>query len=377
MNAAALSNAGAPAVKHMIYHVPYPLDPNAKGASGIRPVQMRRAFESIGYSVTEIAGVAAERKKQIRAAKQLIRQGVKFEFVYSEASTKPTAMTEKHSLPTHPFLDLNFLAFCRKKGIPVGLFYRDIYWISDMYLESVPRVVAFFTRALYRYDLLRYKQATTKIFLPSMRMAAEMPYTSADRCVALPPASPVRESPVPEFAGAKERMSLFYVGALGSYYRMHAAVEGVEASSNAKLTLCTREDNWASVRDEYESIIGDRIQIVHRSGAELEPMYAESNIGMLFMEPIGYREFAAPMKLYEYLSYGKPIIATEGSLAGDFVRENAIGWVLPYTAEALTELLQDLQEHPGMYDEVRANVLKVRESHTWEARAAQAAEALR
>lgn len=372
MNAAANG-----AVKRMIYHVPYPLDPNAKSASGIRPVQMRRAFESIGYEVTEIAGVASARKQQIRAAKALIRQGVKFDFVYSEASTKPTAMTEKHSLPTHPFLDLNFLAFCRRNEIPVGLFYRDIYWITDMYLESVPRVVAFFTRALYRYDLRRYKQATTKLFLPSMRMAAEMPYTSADRCVALPPASPVRESAVPEFADGKERMSLFYVGALGSYYRMHAAVAGVEASTNATLTLCTREDNWASVRSEYEDVLGDRVEVVHRSGAELEPIYAESNIGMLFMEPIGYREFAAPMKLYEYLSYGKPIIATEGSLAGEFVRENAIGWVLPYTAEALTELLEDLQQHPGKYDEVRANVLKVRESHTWEARAAQAAATLK
>ena len=371
-----MSAAATGAAKRMIYHVPYPLDPKAKSASGIRPVQMRRAFENIGYEVTVIAGVAAERKQQIREAKRLIRQGVQFDFVYSEASTKPTAMTEKHSLPTHPFLDLNFLAFCRRNNVPVGLFYRDIYWNSDVYLKSVSRFVAFFTRALYRYDLRRYRTATTKIFLPSMRMAAEMPYTSEDHCVALPPASPIRESAVPDFAGMRERLSLLYVGGLGNFYRMHESVRGVEATSNAQMTICTREDNWASVRDEYDSIVGERVEIVHRSGEELEPLYAASNVGMLFMEPIGYREFAAPMKLYEYLCYGKPIIATEGSLAGDFVRENSIGWVLPYTAEALTELLQDLQEHPRMYDEVRANVLTVRESHTWEARAAQAAAAL-
>ncbi|MGO2139601.1 MAG: glycosyltransferase family protein [Leucobacter sp.] len=355
----------------MIFHVPYPLNPAATSASGIRPVQMRRAFETAGYEVAEVSGDAKARRAQIRDLKKRIAAGEDFEFVYSEASTKPTAMTESHSLPLHPFMDISFLSYCKKHEVPVGVFYRDIYWDSPKYLETVPRPVAAVTRALYRHDLKRYRTAVSKIFVPSMRMAAVMPHTEVVQCVALPPGSPATESATPD-----TEMSLLYVGGTGSYYRMEQSITGVEAAAGARLTICTRENEWEAARESYSAVLGSSTSVVHVSGADLEPLYEDAHLGMLFMEPIGYREFAAPMKLYEYLGHGKPIIATEGSLAGNFVVEHGVGWALPYTAEALTELLLELQENPEKYEAVRANALRVRESHTWEARARQAAAAL-
>ena len=356
----------------MIFHVPYPLDPAATAASGIRPVRMRRAFEAIGYEVLEIAGDAAQRRRAIRDAKRRIRAGERFELVYSEASTKPTAMTEAHSLPTHPFLDLNFLRFCTKRGIPVGLFYRDIYWNEAAYLERVNRVVAVATRSLYRWDLLRYRSATSRIFVPSMTMAAVMPHTRLEQCVPLPPGSDVVETPDPD-----NRASMFYVGALGTYYRLHETVRGFAETPGSLLTICTREQIWADERAGYEPMLDhDRTRVVHASGQGLEPYYAESALGCLLMEPIAYREFAAPMKLYEYLGHGRPIVATEGSLAAEFVAERGVGWVLPYRADALGALLRRLQADPEEYAAVRDRVLEERERHTWEARAGQAAAVL-
>lgn len=355
----------------MIFHVPYPLDPTATSASGIRPVQMRLAFESVGYEVAEVSGDASERRSRIRALKKRMVAGESFEFVYSEASTKPTAMTESHSLPLHPFMDIAFLRFCKKRGLPVGVFYRDIYWDSPKYLETVPLPIAAVTRALYRHDLRRYRTAVSKIFVPSMRMAEVMPYTRIEQCVALPPGSPATDSTVPN-----DGMSLLYVGGTGSYYRMDQSIAGVEAAAGARLTICTRANEWEVVRDSYSGVLGRSTTVVHLSGAELEPLYSDAHLGMLFMEPIGYREFAAPMKMYEYLGHGKPIVATEGSLAGDFVTEQGVGWALPYTAESLSLLLTRLQDVPEEYDVARDRVLRVRQENTWEARALQAAEAL-
>lgn len=356
----------------MIFHVPYPLDPAATAASGIRPVRMRRAFEEIGFEVIEVTGTAAQRRVAMREVKRRIRNGERFDLVYSEASTKPTAMTEAHSLPTHPFLDLNFLAFCRRRSIPVGVFYRDIYWNEPAYLERVHRVVATMTRSLYRWDLLRYRSAVTRIFVPSMTMAAVMPHTRVEQCVPLPPGSDTVQTPLPE-----NRASMFYVGALGTYYRLHETVRAFAGTEGSQLTICTHASIWKNERGGYEPLPeGDRVRVVHASGAELEPFYAEAALGCLFMEPIAYREFAAPMKLYEYLGHGRPIVATEGSLAGEFVAENGIGWVLPYQADALAALLRRLQEDPEAYTAVRERTLRVRENHTWAARARQAATAL-
>lgn len=355
----------------MIFHVPYPLNPAATSASGIRPMQMRRAFEALGYEVAEVSGDASHRRRLIRALKRRVATGEKFDFVYSEASTKPTAMTENHSLPLHPFMDISFLRYCRKFGIPVGLFYRDIYWDSPKYLETVPRPIAVVTRALYRHDLRRYRSAVSKIFVPSMRMAEVMPFTRLDQCIALPPGSPVTETSAPDSG-----MSLLYVGGTGSYYRMDESIAGVEGAAGARLTICTRENEWEAVRDSYREVLGDSTTVVHLSGAALEPLYSAAHLGMLFMEPIGYREFAAPMKMFEYLGHGKPVVATEGSLAGEFVVEHGIGWALPYRAEALSELLIRLQRSPEVYAEACERAMAVRHANTWEARAQQAADAL-
>ena len=351
----------------MIFHVPYPLNPEATSASGIRPVRMREAFEAIGFDVVEVSGDARQRRRNIASIKRRIRAGEAFDLVYSEASTKPTAMTETHSLPTHPFLDLGFLRYCRQRGIPVGVFYRDIYWNSPKYLETVPAPIAAVTRMLYRSDLRRYRTSVSRIFVPSMRMAEEMPLTRVEQCSALPPGSPLVDSALP-----KGGMSLLYVGGTGSYYKMQQTVAGVEEAEDARLTICTREAEWESSRAAYADVMGDATTIVHRSGAELEALYDDAHLGVLMMEPIGYREFAAPMKLYEYLGHGKPILATEGSLAGDFVTEHGVGWALPYRAAALVEFLEYIQAHPEEYAAARARVLDVRESHTWEARAKQA-----
>lgn len=355
----------------MIFHVPYPLNPSATSASGIRPVRMRKAFESLGYRVSEVSGPAAQRRRQIAALRKEIREGATFDLLYSEASTMPTAITETHHLPTHPFLDLAFLRFARRRGIPVGVFYRDIYWQFEEYSRSVNPVVALGTRFLYRSDLRAYRSAVDRIFLPSMKMAEYLPSENAAQSTALPPGAEIVDGTPP--AGD---LTVLFVGGLGAYYRMQEAVLGVELSEGAKLTVCTRADQWQASAEDYEAVLGNATTVVHRSGAELEELYANSHIGSLFMEPIEYREFAAPMKLYEYLGHGKPVIATEGTLAGEFVRENGIGWVLPYRAEALTELLNRLQRHPDELAAVSARVREVRLDHTWEARARQAAQAL-
>ncbi|WP_125609609.1 glycosyltransferase family protein [Specibacter cremeus] len=357
--------------KAMVYHVPFLLNPDAKTASGIRPVKMRQAFEDLGYDVLEISGHARERAAAFARLRRAVKEGARFEFVYSEAATLPTALTGPSRLPTHPFLDYRIFAFCKRHGIPVGVFYRDIYWNFPEYTRTVHRVVALGTRTFYRLDLLAYRTLVSRIFLPSMRMAAEMPLTRVSQCRALPPGSDVVESPVPD-----GKLGLFYVGGLGAYYRLHECVAAVADSADATMILCTRPQQWEAHRAEYEPLLGGRTTVVHDSGAALQQHYDRASLGVLFLEPIPYREFAAPLKLYEYLAQGKPVIAAQGSLAGEFVQENGVGWVLPYRAAGLRDLLERLAAHPEEYEAVRNQVLATRESHTWAARAAQVEEDL-
>lgn len=356
----------------IIFHTPYALNPSATSASGIRPVRMRDAFVALGYEVIEVTGTQAERRARIADVKRRIAGGLDVAFVYSEAATAPTGFDKPFSFATSLSRDVRFLRFCREAGIPVGLFYRDIYWQFAEYAERVGKPLAAILRARYRADLRGYERAVDRIFLPSMRMAEYLPVANRPAAAALPPGAEKVDGPAPEGG-----VSLFYVGGTGGYYRMQETVRGVEAATGARLTICTRESEWAESAPLYRDVIGASTTVVHRSGPELEALYADAHIGALLMEPMEYREFAAPMKLYEYLGHAKPIIATAGSLAGEFVEEHGIGWAIPYEAGALTELLERLAADPALLAAKVEAARTVREQHTWQARARQAADALR
>ncbi|WP_435743819.1 glycosyltransferase [Microbacterium sp. PMB16] len=356
----------------MIFHVPFPLNPGATSASGIRPVMMRRAFEDLGYDVIEISGRHPQRRAQIREVKRRIASGLRVEFVYSEAATTPTGLGEPVTWQTSVTRDIAFLRFCRRHGVPVGLFYRDIYWRNDEYAQRVGQPYTSVLRWRYRADLRGYRTAVDRMYVPSMRMAEVMPYTDLAKCTALPPGAVIVETPAVE-----DPATMFYVGSLGHYYQLQEAVRAFEAVDGASFILCTNAAQWESEKSGYEHLLtGGATRVVHATGSELEPYYAVSALGCLFMAPIGYREFAAPLKLYEYLGHGRPIIATEGSLAAEFVVQNGIGWSVPYTAEALRDLLEELRRDPSIYREVAARAVAVRAEHTWKARAAQVADEL-
>ncbi|ALO66316.1 hypothetical protein AS189_07200 [Arthrobacter alpinus] len=59
----------------MIYHVPYPLNPEGKSGSALRPMRMLEAFREIGYEVELVSGESKQRRALIKALKARITQG--------------------------------------------------------------------------------------------------------------------------------------------------------------------------------------------------------------------------------------------------------------------------------------------------------------
>ena len=121
----------------IIFHIPLPLDEIAQSGSRIRPLKMLSAFENLGFEVNIVSGYGKQRKTKIKSLINRIKKGEKFDFIYSESSTQPTLLTEKHHYPTFPNLDFNFFKFCKKNGIKISLFYRDIQWRFPFYGEGV------------------------------------------------------------------------------------------------------------------------------------------------------------------------------------------------------------------------------------------------
>ncbi|ENM1946004.1 glycosyltransferase [Citrobacter braakii] len=361
---------------NIIFHHPLPLNENAKSASGIRPVRMLNAFRKLGCSVDLVTGYAVERKECIKDIKINIRKGKRYDFVYSESSTMPTILTEEHHLPTHPMCDWFFFRFCKKNNIPIGLFYRDIYWLFEDYGKNLNPMKAVAAKLAYKFDLWVYQKMLTKLYLPSIEMGAYIPSVSPSIFSALPPghmADEIKNEVIPDLS--ERKLKLFYVGGMSKHYQMHKLFEAVREMPIIELIICTRKDEWLAVKNQYPGLTPN-IQILHLSGKDMEDKLASADIALLFIEPYEYWDFASPVKLYEYLGFQKPVIVSKDTLAGKFVENNGIGWTIPYDAQEMKKLLIGLSTDITAHVAVRNKLQQISPQHSWRSRALQVIEDL-
>ncbi len=360
--------------KKCVFHIPYKMDLEGKAAPMIRPKKMIKAFENIGYEVNVVDGYAIERKIKMKEIIKQIKSGEKYQFLYSESSTEPTLLTESHHMPIHPFFEFSFFQYLKNHRIRIGLFYRDIYWKFDDYKDELPAWKSFCAIQCYKYDIWQYEKLLDKLYLPSLNCYKYLKSQIFDNIVdTLPPGCDEKIWKNSEnYERKKDRkkgISIFYVGGLGGHYQLKELVVAISELKGCRLSLCCRKVEWEKVKDDFSQYMNENINVVHKSGKELEKFYSETDICSLMFKPDIYSEMAIPYKSFEYLAHGKPMLASKGTAIGDFVRKNDIGWVLNYDRNEIKKQLQELIDFPELLDKKRENCLKVRERNTWEDRA--------
>lgn len=362
--------------KRCIFHMPNPIYEDGKSGSSIRPKKMLEAFKKIGYDVDVVAGYGYERRYKIKEIKEKIKSGIKYDFMYSENATIPTMLTEKNHIPKYGNMDFKFFKLCDENEIPIGLFYRDIYWKFDIYKESVKGILRHFLIALYKYDLRQYKKYINCLFLPTMMMEKYIENKYLPSIVIdLPPGAEYRDMARDEKI-ANKNLNLLYVGGIGELYRFDALLEAIHDLKNIKLTVCCREEEWENNRKIYEPYMTENVNIVHKSGDELENLYNDADICVALFKTTEYRKMAMPVKIFEYLSYHKPIIATSDTAAGKFVEENNIGWSITYGTKEIQDLIIHILNNKQMLYDVKDNMHEKLISNTWENRANKVADIL-
>lgn len=350
----------------IIFHHPLPLNFTATSASGIRPCKLYETFINMGFDVILIDGYSKERKEKIKRIITEIKKGLIVDFCYSESSTMPTALTDIDHIPRHPFIDSMFFQFLKKHDIPVKLFYRDIYWKFSSYNKQIGFPKNLFAKFFYLFDLFVYKGSITTIFIPSFGMIKYLPELKKNHTEELPSGTTIMFN---EDTTVSSKLSLLYIGGIGFHYDLVELFNSVKNFPEIEMTICVRKNEWEMVADQYP--IANNINIVHKSGEDLKDLYKKANIALLFINTSEYRNFAVPYKLFEYLSFGKPIIATSNTWVGNYVKEKNIGWDIDYSGNSFCTLLNKLKENPQFIKEKTHNARITAISNTWECRCQQ------
>lgn len=368
-------------MKQCIFYLPYKLEAHGSGARMMRPRKMAQAFRDIGYEVLMISGTSSERRPLIREAKKRIISGEKFDFVYAEANTEPTLLTDPSHLPTHPFLDFGFLKFAQKHGIPIGLFYSDLFWKYDGYGSGLPGWKRKSALMCYRYDIRQYEKILNRFYVPEAEtfsrvlgsekltgIMSELPPGAEN--LAVTPRDPVHR----DFS--ENPLTVFYVGGLGGNYQIAELLKAVHDSENVRLILCCREAEWEKEKPGFAEFLCDRVEVIHRSGDELEPYYARADVGSLLFRRGSYMDMAKPFKAYEYLGHELPVLSTKGTAIGSFVERYDIGWNIAYSAKAVQRVFQEIFEDPALLSRMRKNCKAAKAGNLWTCRAEQVVQDL-
>lgn len=364
-------------VKKCIFHVPNAINTKFQSGSQIRPLKMINAFKNIGYEVDIVMGYGKDRKKQIQEIKINIKNGVKYDFLYSESSTMPTLLTEKHHLPLYFNLDFNFFKFCKKKGIKIGLFYRDIYWKFPIYKLRVSKIKRVVAVRFYKYDLIQYKKTLDILYLPTKKVYDYMAFVFKGMIEELPPGFDKKQF-LNEVKIYKDnsKLNVFYVGGVGDLHNVTFIIKAAYDLDFINLTICCKKEEWDQEKHKYKRYLNSRINIVHESGTELTKYYKQADILYLFIEPSEYRNMAMPIKLFEYIGSGKPILATNCSAADKFIEANGIGWNIEYSYDAIVEGLKYIYSNKREIKVKEKNIENIKTDHTWESRAKKVASQL-
>jgi len=351
---------------NILMHMPYPFPQELISGSRVRPYQMYRAFLELGYKVELIAGNVPARKKQIL---DLVRRGNMDDIAF--------CYSEPHTLPVHPVWDHLLYCFLAKSRIPTGIFYRDAYWKLASW-HSYRGIGAKFPWLRYRLDLFVFSMTATVIFFPSQTMADF--FSLVPPQVPLPPGGQMMAEEY-YLRPVDEIKTVVYVGGIKQQYGLEILLQALDLANRQvalNLELVCRQDEFIQQRSTFAKYDGaEWLHVYHLTGKDLEQVYRRSAIAVIPRLRNLYNDLAMPVKLFEYLSYGLPIVATNCTEMANFISRNKVGLIAEDNAPSLADRILQLVEDKALYNQLRRNVRQTLENgNLWTDRARFVAEQL-
>jgi glycosyltransferase involved in cell wall biosynthesis len=275
--------------------------------------------------------------------------------VYVESST---------SLPGPA--DLLFLALARALGVRVVTYVRDAYQLFPEYypLTSLRRRIS---RAAF-LPVFRFLARMSSVVAFPSRGLAQAVLGDGERSRAamlLPPGARVAAAP-PLDASAR---TFLYVGSLtheasGGDLLVEAMKRAREQIPDLRLICVLPEGQDASHRNP------DWLETVRGGDDEIPGLLPRVLATITPRLRTPYNDLAVPIKVLEYLGYGRPLIVTDATETAAIVEAAGCGVVVPATVEGLAEGIVTVAEAPpATLAEWGDAARRAAEASSWDVRA--------
>jgi glycosyltransferase involved in cell wall biosynthesis len=240
-------------------------------------------------------------------------------------------------------VDLLFLALARAVGVPVVTYIRDAYQLFPEYypVTSTRRRIS---RTAFLPVFRTLARLSSVVAFPSRGLAHAV-LGNDDRArsaTLLPPGARLPDLP-PFDPAARE---ILYVGSLahrasGGDLLVEAMRQARERGHDLRL-ICV-----APAGQEPREPHPEWLEMVRGGNQEIVSLLPRIVATIIPRARTPYNDLAVPIKVFEYLGYGRPLIVTDATETAAIVREAGCGLVVPATADGLADALAAIADAPA------------------------------
>ena len=270
--------------------------------------------------------------------------------------------------------DWLFLNHLKRRGALLFPFIRDLYWRfpgtlkskeSNSKLGTLKKIAR---GKLHLYDereLNYYLRNATALLFPSLLVADTIDFLEK---YALPPAGDAARCLNPEIP---ENKNIAYVGGIspkmGIDVLMKAMAIVVKECPDAHCTIVGHGDEeiintWKG--KDYVTFLTDKTY------KDIPAILSTTYAVVMPLPRITYNDFAMPLKLFDYMSCGRAIIATNCTAQANFITGNNIGIITNDNPESLAKGILILLDNRDLAIKYGRNALSaIQNKHSWKHRA--------
>ncbi len=330
--------------------------------SHVRPQKMYEAFKECGVEVTLLETQQNIRKKRKQKVKEILR--------LIDNEHIDVCYIESPSGPIFNYIDIKLIRKINKKNIPIALFYRDMNWkFNDIFrVDSlIDKLKQFVVKMMCIRDLVAFDKYIDLIYFPSL-IASKYVSFSKKKAV-LPPACESHNF-LESSININKLLTAIYVGGVSDFYGTDNLIKSFHEINRTdisiNLILICREFEWEKYCSKYQVKEMNWLRVYHTDERKtLSMLYQQADFAIHPISKNEYSDMAISVKIYEYVSYYKPILVTNCDVMSEIISSNEIGIVCEDNPQSMEKAIRFFIDNPIKLIEFKNNCIKMRETNLW------------
>lgn len=334
---------------------------NAKSGSSVRPKKMYDAFKQMGLDIKLLEcqqNRYRERNKRVKECLEWLR-----------TNTPDLCYIESPSGPIFNSIDRKLIKEVHKRGIPISYFYRDAFWLFPYMMSGMGFLKKHVITAMNKIDLKLLTRCCDIVYFPSQSVIDIFDFTTFNKTDVLPPGTEERNV---NYNCEKLNNSVIYVGAVsevnGTFDLIRAMDKLNREEMALNLILVCRENEWKKLNIK-ETDIPSWLVIRHSSEDKLKELYSLADLAIFPRKEDEYLDIAVPVKLFEYISYGKPVISTKRKEVKKFVDKEKFGILCDDGCDGICEAILSFYKDEELRRRLFLNTKIASKNNLWIRRA--------